>query len=173
MKKKNGFTTVELVISFALTMVVLGFLFEILLSLKELYVNTSNRTELLTKQSVMSRKISGEFFKKTISNISNCGDECLTFYFTDGTNSTLKIDRVQKTFQYGTYRTELVQDSDFGTADVSAQTVYDVADGKNNTIVHIKIPITYPVYKDEDYGLNLVYQFDNRISPIDEFSFTS
>lgn len=173
MKNENGFTTVELIVSFALTMVVMAFLFETLLALKNLYITTSNKTELLTKQTVMSRKINGEFNKKKILNIINCGNECLTFNFTDGTSSILTINRAKKTFQYGSYRTELIEDSQFGKATVTSNTIYDVADGSPNTIIQIKIPIIYPVYKDKDYGIDVIYQYDNRITSIDEFNFES
>ena len=173
MKNQKGFTTVELIVSFALTMVVMAFLFETLLSLKTLYILTSNKTELLTKQTVMSRKINSEFNKKKIINIVNCGNECLTFSFSDGTSSNLAIDRGRKTFQYGSYRTELIEDSQFGDAVIKTNTTYDVADGSDNTIIQIKIPIIYPAYKDEDYGINVIYQYDNRVITIDDFSFTS
>jgi hypothetical protein len=172
MRKQNGFTTVELIISFALTMVIMAFLFEILLSLKELYVSTTAKTDLLTKQILISRKINDDIYNKTITDITNCGNECLNFIFSDGTNSELSIDRDRKIFKYGSYTTKLIELSEYGTPTVNSETIYDVGDGKNNTIIQIKIPITHPAYKDEDYGINVIYQYDNRIYPIADFSFS-
>ena len=49
-KWKRGFTVVELVVSFALVMVVAYFLFNLLYSLKNLAVDSGLKTELLNRK---------------------------------------------------------------------------------------------------------------------------
>ena len=61
MKKRNGFTTIELIITITLTLVIMGFLLEILFILKEIYVSNGIRTELLIKQALISHKINQDF----------------------------------------------------------------------------------------------------------------
>ena len=50
----KGFTVVELLASFTLTMVIVVFLFEIVLELKTVYVDTSLKTTVLNKNSVVA-----------------------------------------------------------------------------------------------------------------------
>lgn len=173
MKKKNGFTTVELIVTISLTLVVVGFIMQILLVLKELYVSTAARTELLIRQALISRKINDDLSKYAILNIDNCGNECLLLTLATGETKELSIDRSNKTLRYGDYAVKLVENSEFGHATVESETIYDVADDYDNTIIQIKIPITYPHYDDEDFGINIIYQYDSRTIPLGDFSFDS
>ena len=51
----NGFTVVELIVSFSLTLVITVFLFQIVINLKNLYTNSVIKTELVNIQSLVSR----------------------------------------------------------------------------------------------------------------------
>ena len=63
-KWKRGFTVVELVVSFALVMVVAYFLFNLLYSLKNLAVDSGLKTELLQKQALMVRELENDLENK-------------------------------------------------------------------------------------------------------------
>ncbi|MBR3198614.1 MAG: hypothetical protein IKG27_01210 [Bacilli bacterium] len=54
---KKGFTVVELITSFALTMVITVFLFEVLIDIKDIYVETAIKTSIQQKLSVISKNI--------------------------------------------------------------------------------------------------------------------
>ena len=71
MKTNKGFTTVELLVSFTLTAVIVFFLFEILFILKDLYVDTGIKTKLLTKQAVLTEKINDDVASKNLMKTLN------------------------------------------------------------------------------------------------------
>lgn len=169
---KKGFTVVELIVSFGLVMMVVIMLLQIITIVKTLYVNAGIKTELLSKQAVMNRKISQRFNNKNVKAAVRCGEGCLTFIFEDDTSSILKIDKKNNKFSFinndtdvVNYTTKLLSGSSFGDIDISNETIVTVSDGKNNSIIHIKIPIRHSLV-DGDYGINLVYQYDSRVTAI-------
>ena len=83
---KKGFTVVELIVSFALVMIVVVILVQIVTIVKTLYLNAGIKTELLHKQAIMNRKISQRFNQKDIKAAVRCGAGCLTFIYEDDTS---------------------------------------------------------------------------------------
>lgn len=160
--KKNGFTVVELIASFALTSLIVALLFEIIFILKDLYTTSGIKTELLTKQALMSEKINDELTTKPLMLATKCGDTCINFVFADGTNSQLYFSRSENVFQYGDYKTKLVEGSQYGNIDISTETIVGVAAGKNDSIVKIEMPIYHKLLKKEDFGITIAYQYDSR-----------
>ncbi len=57
MKNNKGFTVVELIASFALTMVIVVFLFEVLIEIKDVFIETSLKTTIQEKMGVISKNI--------------------------------------------------------------------------------------------------------------------
>lgn len=166
LKNNKGFTVVELVTSFALAMVVFVFLFEIVVTLKDLYINSGYKTELLYKQAMISNKINTTLTQKKIKIAMTCGDDCLFFIFDDNTTSKLQIDKENNIFTWGDYTTKLVANSYFGDININSITATNVGNGKNDSIINIKIPIYSANITDKDFGVNIVYQYDSRISSI-------
>lgn len=167
---KKGFTVIELIVSFALTTLVVALLFQMLLSLKDIYVNSGVRTQMLNKQTIMSNKINSDFENKKITIALKCGYNCLTFYFDDNTSKKLIIDTASSTFTYGDYVTKLADGSSFGAVDVHTENVLNVGTGLNDSFITIKIPVKSSLLK-EDYGVNIVYQYDSRTSSISSITF--
>ena len=64
MTKKNGFTTVELIVTFTLVSVITYFLLEIIIVLKNIYSDSGIRTNVLTQQALLSEKINYHFITK-------------------------------------------------------------------------------------------------------------
>lgn len=62
MKKNKGFTVVELIVSFALTMVITVFLFEVLIEVKDIFADTGAKTAVQQKTSIISKNINQYFF---------------------------------------------------------------------------------------------------------------
>ena len=56
--KNKGFTVVELIVSFALTMIIAVFLFEVLIEVKDIFTDASTRTAIQEKASIISKNIS-------------------------------------------------------------------------------------------------------------------
>lgn len=166
MKNEKGFTIVELITSFVLISLIVALLFEVLFILKNLYSDSGIKTELLVKQALISEKINDELNSKNIMLATKCGATCVNFIFTDGTRSELSFDREENTFTYGNYKTKLISGSEYGNIDISTETILNVDVGRNDSIVQIKIPIYHKLLKQQDFGINIVYQYDSRNSAI-------
>lgn len=171
MKNNKGFTVVEIIVSFVLTSIIVLLLFELIIILKELYVTAGIKSQLLTKQTIMSEKINSDLNTKKIIIANRCGTTCINFVFDDSSTSRLEIDRKNNTFSYGDYKTELIAGSQFGNIKVSTNSVVGVATGRNNSIVTITIPIIHSLLEQQEYGINVVYQYDNRDAAITDLSF--
>ena len=81
----KGFSTVELVVSFTLTTVIVLFLIEIIFLIKDLYVSTGVKMKLLTKQTTINKIINDDFVSKKVTLATTCGDNCFKFFFDDET----------------------------------------------------------------------------------------
>ena len=167
--RNRGFTVVELIVSFSLTLVVILLLFQVILTLKELYVKDGLKTELLGKQSIMMQKVMTDFDHNKISQATRCGDDCFNFTFEDGHTSNLTLDRGKGIFHYGNYTTKLLENSLFGKISIKNQTMIGVATGKKDSMIMISIPIHAEKIKG-NYGLHLVYQYDSRTTSIGDLN---
>ena len=176
---KKGFTVIELIVSFSLVMIVVVMLVQVVVLVKNLYVNAAIKTELLNKQAIMNRKVSEQFTNKDIKAAVRCGQGCLTFIYEDDTSSNLIVKKEENTFSFidndtGTinYTTKLITGSSFGDIDISNETINGVADGKNNSFIKINIPVKHTLVEG-DFGINVVYQYDSRITAISDIVFDS
>ena len=179
MKNNKGVTIVELVVSMTLLVVIATFLFQMIISLKEIYNSSGIKTELLNKQAVISKMINEDFKNKGIEMALECGttDNCLAFYFKDGTNKTLefinKTDNTPAYFIYGDYKTELVEKSDFGAYSIETYTQLASSSNSgltNDSILKLDIPIKHPLLGDQNFGINIVYQYNHLTTSITELS---
>ena len=169
MRQQKGFTVVELIVSFSLTLVVILLLFQVIISLKELYVKDGLKSELVAKQSIMMQKVMTDFDHNKISQATRCGDDCFQFTFEDGHETSLTLDRAKGIFHYGDYTTKLIENCSFGTIEIKNKTSVGVATGKKDSMIHIAIPVHSSNVKG-DYGLNLVYQYDSRKTSIGDLN---
>lgn len=172
MKTNKGFTTVELLVSFTLTAVIVFFLFEILFILKDLYVDTGIKTKLLTKQAVLTEKINDDVASKNLLYATKCteADICIEFGFFDediesGVNrKRLLIDRDAKNIKYGNISTNLVSGSEFGNIEVSYEKVISTTnDNIFDSILTISVPIYHRLVEKEDFGFNVNYQYNSNV----------
>jgi len=169
---KKGFTVIELIVSISLTLVISVFLVQIVLALDNLYNNSGIKTELLTKQSLISSQINSKLNEKTISSLTSCGSYCLKFNYTDSTNDILKINYSNNTLEFGSFYTKLPEDSYF--KDVSIDVVYGatIQNNVNNAMLNISIPILNNDIEGE-FGVNIVYQFNSDITNIEYVDFAN
>ena len=168
---KRGFTVIELIVSFALTTLVVGLLFQMLLSLKEVYVASGFKSQMVNKQTLISSKINQDLNNKTLKIALKCGDNCLNFIFEDGTNKKLIVDDKNSTFSYGDYSTKLVNGSWFGDFYIRNEKIMGLdATSNYDSVIEIKIPIGHSLLE-EDYGINMIYQYDSGTSSIADIIF--
>ena len=163
MTKKNGFTTVELIVTFTLVSVITYFLLEIIIVLKNIYSDSGIRTNVLTQQALLSEKINYDFRTKKVYVAVKCGDTCARFLFKDGTDKQLNYDRKTNIITYGSFKEKLINGSSFGNIQMTANTV---ATSDNNIkydgILRLNIPIYNKNFEGEDFGINVVYQYNSK-----------
>ncbi|MDD2181574.1 MAG: hypothetical protein PHW32_04310, partial [Bacilli bacterium] len=163
MKLNNkGFTVVELVLSFSVTTIVIVLLFQLVVSLKDLYNSSGFKTELFIKQATITEQINKELNNKTIISVDDCGTDCIVFNFTDGSSSELSVNREQVILNYSGYSTKLVKDSYFGDAEVEFYRNIENTTNNIDSFILINIPIYYDLYEDDNFGINIVYQYNSN-----------
>lgn len=170
---KKAFTVVELIVSFAMAISIATLLFQIVLGLKDMYTSSITKTELLNKQSLLSKEINEKFSEKEIDSVTKCGSYCLEFIYTDNTSDQLVVDYNQKTISFSSYKTKLSENSSFG--DVLIDVIYapSFKEYFTDAILNINIPIYNDLFKEQNFGINVVYQFDKETKNISNIDFSS
>lgn len=156
MKNNKAFTLVEMLVSFSLAMVLVIIMFQLIINLKELYMSSGIKTELLNKQYLMTNKIYKDLIEKKAINIDNCNNTsiCIQFTFQDGTVKRLEVDELNKTLTYDDYTIKLSNKSYFGAMNIN--TYFSIT---NNKIFNANIPIYNDLFKNTDFGINIVYPY--------------
>ena len=162
---KKGFTIVEFIVSFSLTMVIAVFLFQIIIILKNIFDNNGVKTEFLNKQYLISDKINTTLKEKSIYSITKCGELCYEFTYTDGNIEQMKIEN--NSFTLGNYSTTLPTGGYF--KDVEVNVIYSPTFNtiKNNAILNIIIPIYSDKLLNQNLGINSVYQYNTNSVIVD------
>lgn len=156
---KKGFTIIELVVSFSLTMVVVLVLFEIVLVLKDLFEVSGLKSELLNKQSLITQKLYEDINENNIYSIQQCGDYCLTFTFNDNTTKELEIDKENLTFKYGNLVVAFPQTTLFGN--IIFETISTTSQSANSSIFRINVPISSSLVSDMTYNIDISMLYDS------------
>ncbi|MCI9233587.1 MAG: prepilin-type N-terminal cleavage/methylation domain-containing protein [Bacilli bacterium] len=162
MKNQKGFTLVELIASFSLALVIMFFLFQIVITVKELYVSSGLKTEMLIRQANLERQIGLDFKEKVLTSVASCGTDCYRLVYGDNTSKELKVDRNRNIISYGAYQISIQDGSKIGNFTITKNTISGVSTGKDNTILLIDIPITNKVVAERNFGVHMVYQYDSR-----------
>ncbi len=168
MKKNNkGFTVVELLASFALTMVIVVFLFEILIELKDLYYEAGLKTEVVHKQSILVDKIRRQLDTSELVAIDCSGDTC-TFKFADISPVELTIDADGNIIKYDDDVIKFPEEVRFEEYSISTCSLANdkpdndlgLMEGTNakNCYITLKIVVTSPKM-DKDYPIHIVYPY--------------
>ncbi len=162
MKSEKGFTVVELVLSFSVTTIIVVLLFQVVVSLKNLYNNTGYKTELFIKQASITEQINNDLISNKIISVEDCGIDCIIFNFINGTSRTFSINRQQNLVNYGNYSTNLIKNSYFGEPNVEFYRNLDNINNNIDSFISINIPIYYPLYENENFGINIIYQYNSN-----------
>lgn len=160
MKNNKGFTLVELLVSFTLSMILVIIMFQLIINLKELYMSSGIKTDLLNKQYLMTNKIYTDLLEKKIVAISKCEEEklnCIDLTFSDGEIKQFYVDLDNDILNYDNYIIKINNNSTFGTITISCDTITET-----KKILTIKVPINNPSFKKDDFGINIVYPFNSN-----------
>lgn len=155
----KGFTIVELLASFVLSSVIIIIMFQLIINLKELYQTSGLKTELINKQNIMTNKIYTDLIEKELIQFSSCGSGCIDFTFNDNTNKTLYVDTNNGTLSYDNYAIKLNNKSYFSTVEI---TVTEAQSKENNMILNINVPIYNENFKNDNFGINIVYTYNSN-----------
>ena len=148
MNNNKGFSILELVISFAICMVILIFMFEIVLVLRETYEKSMIKTELYNKQNLIIEQIYSDINKNGLNTVT-CTSNSAILQLGNDENKGILINE-DNTITYG----------DFSTALLNGTTV-DTFDCKNNNgVISISLPITHQLFNDEDFGIKIIHFLD-------------
>ena len=160
--KSKGFTLVELITTFALASVIIILLINIIVVIKNIYSKTDIKTELLIEQGNISNLINKKLEKNYLLNYNPCNesDFCYSFEFLDGTISKLVVSDEYIKFDSYVYKVKegtVIERSTIELIEVPTSNIED-----NNSFLVIKVPIKHKLYPNEDFGLNIVYQYNSR-----------
>lgn len=96
MRKRNGMTLIEIMVSVVLISIVMVFIFNLLLDLKQEENISSDKAQDQLNRSVITKTIQDDFLDREIKAINNCNDgnyiACFRFTFFDNTYGFIKVD---------------------------------------------------------------------------------
>lgn len=153
----KGMTTIELITSFILASIVLIILFNVVISLKDMYISNRVKTELLIKQANLSRSLNKEITSgKIVSAVDETiQDDSKIYSFTiDGIVKELIIKDDEISFDGYTY----LLDNSTSSKGVENEYVSTVSLSDSNLLI-IDIPIENNM-DDHNYGVKVVYRFN-------------
>lgn len=145
MKNQKGFSIIELVVSFSVCLVIAVMLFQIVVSLKELYEKSGVKTELLNKQNVIVAQIYDDILSIGLDSVSSCGSHCAKLVFNDGST---------KLFQYNSNR--LLYDDYVTTLNIGTSVDSIILNTQDN-VVTIQLPITHKLFPKDSFDIRIVH----------------
>lgn len=169
--KKNGWTLIELMIAFSITLVVALLIFELTMNLKDLYSRAGYKTELLIKQANITETIYNDLTTKKITSLNECGTNCISFKFNDGVSKELEVNDELKTIKYGNYRVEFLKDCEFLEKTIKFYTNFNNIYNEKDSYFLIDIPINHFLYENEDFGLTLIYRYNSNENNLERIDF--
>lgn len=163
-KDQRGFTIIELITSFSLTMVVLVFLFNVVVIMKEAYVINSTKSEMIVKQSLLSTALNEDLYSSATSlSTATCStgyDKCYSIAFNDGTTTKLSVSTANDKIQYGSV---IYDGDDFYVDSVNVcKVTYSLTQNPPfNSYLQIKIGIGSNLIDDYDFSVNVIHLYNS------------
>lgn len=167
MKNNKAFTLVELLVSFTLSMILVIIMFQLIINLKDVYMTSGIKTEMINKQYLMINKIYKDLTETKLTAISKCGQEqtdCIKLSFSTGETKTFYVDITNNILNYDNYILKVNNTSTIGAITINSDTITET-----RKILTIKVPITNSNFKDTDFGINIVYPF-NTTEVVDTYT---
>lgn len=150
MKNQKGFSIIELIVSFSVCLVIAVILFQIVISLRELYEQSGLTTELLNKQNIIVDKIYDDILSVGLESASSCGTYCVEFKFKNASIKTFKYESA-KLF-YDDYVTNLNNGVTVGNISINTQ----------NNVVSIQLPITHKLFPKDNFDIQIVHILNQK-----------
>lgn len=173
-KKQKGFTLVEVIVTFCLVSTISLLLFQIVLSIKDLYTSSDYKTVLLVEQGNLVRRINDDMFDMKLKGLKSCGTtknassaKCIIFELYDD----IALDTVNKRLEiytdkivYDSYSMTLQNGSKVVTNKISIKS-FSKDDNKMayNSILKIEIPIENKL-TEGNFGIETVIQYNRALA---------
>lgn len=141
----KGFSLIELITTFVLVSVIIIFLLNIVVNLKNIYSKNEIKSELLIEQGTLSSVINKKIYNSGFNSYTMCGESCYIISYKDGTTSTLKIGLNTITFDNYVYKA-----IDGVTIETSTVEI-------NYSFFRIVIPIKHKLYSNIDFGVDTLF----------------
>lgn len=172
-KGQKGFTIIELITSFSLTMVVLIFLFNVVIILKETYVYDSTKGDLIMNQNLLSSALNEDLYNNatsfnTITPSSDCPDgysECYSIKLKNGNYKNLSISTTNNKIKYGAVE-YVFEDSVFSNVNICKQEYTGASDLVNSLLI-IKVQINSEIIESNEFGINVLHLYNPSIFETD------
>lgn len=183
----KGFTLVELVATFALCSAIIFLLINVVLVIKNIYINYELKTNLIINQATLSNTLNEKIIDKEMITYSPCDSSgsCYIFYYNDYALKLFISNGTIKAYTYGTM--EYIDSNKTTTADyeIPSESLeynnngnniyyylykpYTYTNTRGSTIdtinviddenfIVIDIPIENKLFKGKNFGINLVYR---------------
>ena len=161
---KKGFTTIEIVLSFALVVVILTGLTVIVINYRDKVPNEETKTQLLDYKNTITKIVYDDIVDGDYVSLSRCvgSYQCVNFIKEDGTTESLKVVNQQedtsdiKRGMYLEYKgiKYMLPDSDLNDLNgyVSDIKEFNIIENPGYNLYSVKIPI---VHVGIDYGLEI------------------
>ena len=137
----KGFTVVELLASFVLSMTIVVFLFEIVLELRNIYINESEKTAVINTNSLVATAINDMLSIDSIVNASCTSDSC-TVSFVSSPAKTISVNSNDNIVTVDSRKFQYPASSTIETIDLENIGPLNTGIDANNAILKINFEIS-------------------------------
>lgn len=179
MKKNNkGFTLVEIIVTFSMVSTISFLLFQLILSLKNVYTSSDFKTVLLIDQGNITRRINTDLFTMKFKGAAACESKikdenskaCYLFSLEDPADDSSLVKKLEVFDDKVVYDGFTMDFSKTGSKLGRISTVASYTEDLNmhyNSMLTIDVPITNKIVEG-DYGIHITLQYNNITSTVDQ-----
>ena len=146
---KRGYLLSELIISFALSFIILITIFNTTITLNQKLSDLYVENKAISQQIIFNRKIGNDFASKTVTDMDGSDPGTCKITYSDGVKTLEFSNKSGSNKAYIEYDDEKINIPDnmkIGDDKITCEII--------NGIAKLKVPITYS-RKDKDYGIEL------------------
>ena len=137
MKKKNGFTMVELLVSLVLITTLSLALFKTVANIQKKEQMSIARNSLTAFKAVLNNNIETDFINDTITELYSCGDNCFDMTFKK--KGTVRLSVEDNILTYGTMKEEIPKN--YKLYSNMSITFYESDEENKNAYVLLTLPL--------------------------------
>lgn len=150
----NGFTVVELLATFTFTMIVTTFLFEVVLELKNVYMDSNIETLVKNENALIATELNRQIYNKNIP--SSCAGKSCTL--TDGKTIKFDSDSNPNSVTIGVKQFEMSEDAIIEDLSIGTQCTTTAPNSSENCFLKVSYVVKSPDLKN-DIPFNLVLTY--------------